>query len=1183
MKATLPATGIRGNQSVNFTRSSKYADVCHLADPPKGAADFVRAARAAGAAADSIARNQWPASGSEPFKGGTFDPGEYHQDFYCVGDNGKQESERATLRLTVLAWKDSDKDGMPDDWERKHGFDPKNARDAKLDPDGDDNLTEFLQNTNPQVHEVAQLLNFSLAEDTIKDNEVAEFHWKSRYASSCHLTNDPAGKDLGKAGPKTSEVGDFAVGVWEIGMYCKGPGGESDERTVTLTVEVSAETDTDGDGMPDLWEEEHGFDPKNPSDADEDADGDGHSNKDEYDAETDPNDPDDRPPTDPGGPAPKGFNADYKLFTVTTEIPNPEGEEWVPIEHLLVKNTNRASRAEIDDFAMREEYGYGDFRITSLNADWLKQWRGNTDPPLGKDPVIGDYNHDGWDDLAVVELDDTKFPGGERIVFARPDASNYVPTRAAVLDADARDFFGSLARWIGDTAEFEDEFDIEITDDGRDDGASIQGGAANAKPSLSLKLENDELLELDAKYEDPNIQPPSSALPDACFERMTFCQFVYIPEGTKSVILELGRNNFPGTLTVSKQAEDELFRAFDGGTTAVYWFVESFVKGWFLGKFSLVLNTGGVVPPGLRDAAVIWETILRPLGNSGTIVLGTPEAAKIAEILEDYLGVEVFGGVLEDILIQNLPPMVEHGDLERVDILGEILIILEEVYGKLEPAEQNVTDPNPTPSNIDCSGNNCVPCEERECQPMLCDNGQCLILSCAEVVNPKPSENCISDIHIAEICYNGDHFPEWSNDKRYKKFCGSWVLPIVPMCSIKVELLPDKEEHTINPSSLAMPEIEAKITVSFLNFGEFEPPDEVDVAWKATIAHEAPSNNCYQREPIPVRTEIEDEVWVEQLAYSVHDEVTLPVVAVSGTGTARAVTTVTPDLTRAFGLDLRVMGDDYIFTAQCRDPDRDSLSHVSASTKATTVVVGENPSTQSIGLQLEYAALRERNRDKKPKGDYSDTYYSRMVEDGSSPAGALGGTIDGAHVHEPVPSILKRIACVESFGGNQFYPPGFSGDVQGMPLYNDPGGDVGIMQACWDRRPQHMWDWVENVNRGALLFRDGLQSVAYEYLVNQVKPILGYQDIDDPDLTTEQRLEIRAEMRKYIREETIHRYKTRFGPDGRNDTFTGYWRYVSGRALSDVDLEDGKKTGYVGKVNTVSCPLVGSSGPVPMP
>ncbi|MHC4440745.1 MAG: pectate lyase, partial [Planctomycetota bacterium] len=46
---------------------------------------------------------------------------------------------------------DSDRDGMPDDWEIQHGFDPENPADGNGDSDADGytNLEEYLNSTKP--------------------------------------------------------------------------------------------------------------------------------------------------------------------------------------------------------------------------------------------------------------------------------------------------------------------------------------------------------------------------------------------------------------------------------------------------------------------------------------------------------------------------------------------------------------------------------------------------------------------------------------------------------------------------------------------------------------------------------------------------------------------------------------------------------------------------------------------------------------------------------------------------------------------------------------------------------------------------------------------------------------------------------------------------------------------------
>ena len=52
-----------------------------------------------------------------------------------------------------MAPPDSDRDGMPDEWERTHELDPSNHDDHRLDADGDGytNIEEWLNGTLPRV------------------------------------------------------------------------------------------------------------------------------------------------------------------------------------------------------------------------------------------------------------------------------------------------------------------------------------------------------------------------------------------------------------------------------------------------------------------------------------------------------------------------------------------------------------------------------------------------------------------------------------------------------------------------------------------------------------------------------------------------------------------------------------------------------------------------------------------------------------------------------------------------------------------------------------------------------------------------------------------------------------------------------------------------------------------------
>ena len=59
---------------------------------------------------------------------------------------------------------DTDKDGMPDEWETKHGLNPKNAADAAEDADGDGytNVEEYLNDTDPR-----RFVDYTRAENNV--------------------------------------------------------------------------------------------------------------------------------------------------------------------------------------------------------------------------------------------------------------------------------------------------------------------------------------------------------------------------------------------------------------------------------------------------------------------------------------------------------------------------------------------------------------------------------------------------------------------------------------------------------------------------------------------------------------------------------------------------------------------------------------------------------------------------------------------------------------------------------------------------------------------------------------------------------------------------------------------------------------------------------------------------------
>jgi hypothetical protein len=73
----------------------------------------------------------------------------YH--FRLTGANSAGSADGTDGTLTTSAFVDSDRDGMPNDFETTNGFDPNNGLDAALDSDGDGmtNLQEYVAGTDP--------------------------------------------------------------------------------------------------------------------------------------------------------------------------------------------------------------------------------------------------------------------------------------------------------------------------------------------------------------------------------------------------------------------------------------------------------------------------------------------------------------------------------------------------------------------------------------------------------------------------------------------------------------------------------------------------------------------------------------------------------------------------------------------------------------------------------------------------------------------------------------------------------------------------------------------------------------------------------------------------------------------------------------------------------------------------
>ena len=109
---------------------------------------------------------------------------------------------------------DSDGDGIPDQWEKRYGFNPDDAADADADKDGDtfSNLEEFKAGTNP-------------AEVASKPEEITRWRiWSTpKEAFMLKFVGKSAGKFQvnGPAGTSFAKIGDVIEG-WTVESYDDG-------------------------------------------------------------------------------------------------------------------------------------------------------------------------------------------------------------------------------------------------------------------------------------------------------------------------------------------------------------------------------------------------------------------------------------------------------------------------------------------------------------------------------------------------------------------------------------------------------------------------------------------------------------------------------------------------------------------------------------------------------------------------------------------------------------------------------------------------------------------------------------------------------------------------------------------------------------------------------------------------
>ena len=490
----------------------------------------------------------------------------------------------------------------------------------------------------------------SLSETTITAGEdTVDLTWSSTDAESCEYGS----ASLSNSG--TRSIGPFTAGTHNISVSCTGVGGTGSASASLTAVEVPSQPDNDmdgipdatdpdddNDGMPDIWELENDFNPLSATDATSDADNDTHNNLAEFNAGSDPHwtlsKPDKLPEIFPG------FNSNY---TVQRGLINND-----QLHDLLIRNPVTGIVPAVSDFVLIQQAA-GGFLLEDASKHTIPSAKKLT----SIDSVIQlyDLNSDGVTDLMLKGLDSHIEDAADQIVFSGYDHIYEVPGSHVAVDDTFKRFFSDLSAWIKDP----DHFRKNVTLD--------------AKIPISMQTDGLPTTVGYVTYGQVTITQAmlSSHLGKCIGLSPTLC-FIVASDGLL------------GPLELSL-LDELLLVARTTRQIAVYVEHDMQEKPGNLNVYDISRFD--------QEARLIAVAHLSQFRGSKSLTPGSDSAVIIAETLEDILGVEVFGGILERAHRGVITSRVDY--CVTLGVACEILEVFDFILGTIKQVQIRCTSDDP--------------------------------------------------------------------------------------------------------------------------------------------------------------------------------------------------------------------------------------------------------------------------------------------------------------------------------------------------------------------------------------------------------------------------------------------------------------------------------------------------------